>query len=603
MNGRIPEETVEQIRQTADIVEVISDYVQLKKQGKQYTGLCPFHGEKTPSFSVSPDKQLYYCFGCGASGNVFSFLMNHENFTFIETVQHLAKRTHIDLPEQVVTTNEQTSKPQDEMIQGHELAAKLYHHILTLTEEGKIGLEYAKQRGFTKEQIEHFQIGVVPDRWDTLVTIFKKRNYTLTQMVKAGLLGRRESDGEYYDRFRNRLMFPIWNSQGKTVGFNARSLGDENPKYLNSSETPIFQKGQTLYAFHLARSSIRKANSALLFEGAVDVIAAWGAGIHHAIATLGTALTDEQARRIRRNAETVTICYDSDRAGIDAAFRAATILENAGCIVKVAVMPEGLDPDDFIKKFGAERFKNDVIGASLTVMAFKMRFLRKGRNMNDENERIQYIEDVLKEVSTLPRAIERDHYVRQLADEFSLSLDALKQEQFRIYREKKNQSTYQKSADPIPKKNEGKKSFEQKKLLPAYHNAERFLLSHMIRNVEIAEKVQERIGGQFNVDEHHAIAAYLYAFYGEGNEPDPGSFVQRINDEAIKRLASEIAMQAVEEECSPQVIDDYIKQIENYPKWVEIHKKQLELKREQDPIVFAQLQMELIKMKKELQSS
>ncbi|KMK75965.1 DNA primase [Alkalihalobacillus pseudalcaliphilus] len=603
VNGRIPEEVVEQIRQSSDIVEVISDFVQLKKQGKQYTGLCPFHGENTPSFSVSPDKQLYHCFGCGASGNVFSFLMNHENYSFLETVQKLAERSRIELPENVQSTDVVKNQPYQVMLDGHELAAKLYHHILLLTKEGKKGLEYATDiRGFTKEQIEHFQIGVVPDRWDTLVTVFNKRNLALNQMVIGGLLGTQESSGDYYDRFRNRLMFPIWNAQGKVVGFNGRSLGEDKPKYLNSPETPIFHKGQTLYAFHLARSEIRKSNTAILFEGAVDVIAAWGAGIQHSIATLGTALSQEQAKRIRRNAEMVTICYDSDKAGIEAAFKASQILEEVGCNVKVALMPNGLDPDDYIKKFGAERFKNDVLGASLTVMAFKMHYLRKGRNLQDESERLQYIDLVLSEIANLPRAIERDHYLRQVAEEFSLSLDALKQEQYRLYREGKKQTT------PVHAKTEQgvkleKRNFEQKKLFPAYHNAERLLLSHMIRNEEIAEKVQERIGGHFNVDEHHAIAAYLYAFYGEGLEPNPGAFIQKISDGRIQRLASEIAMLKIDEDCSEQVIEDYIKQIENYPKWVEIHKKQLELKHEQDPLVFAKLQMEIIKMKRELQSS
>ncbi|GAF65942.1 DNA primase [Bacillus sp. TS-2] len=599
-NGRIPEALVEKIRQSSDVVDVISDYVQLKKQGKQYIGLCPFHGEKSPSFSVSQDKQLYHCFGCGASGNVFSFLMNHDNLTFVESVRHLAKRSEIELPKEVTSIEERTSIPHSEMMAGHEMASRLYHHILTLSEEGKIGLDYAKGRGFSKQQIEHFKIGFVPNRWDTLVTIFKKRNFNLPEMQKAGLLGQRDSDQQYYDRFRDRLMFPIWNHQGKVIAFSGRSIGDEKPKYLNSSDTPIFHKGQVLYAFHLARPAIRKSNAAVLFEGAVDVIAAWGAGVNQGIATLGTALTEEQAKSIRRNAEVVTICYDSDKAGVEAAVRAASILENAGCMVKVAVMPEGNDPDDFIKKFGAERFKNDVIGASLTLMAFKMRFLRKGKNLNHESERMLYIEEVLTEIATLSKAIERDHYLRQLSEEFQLSLEALKQEQYRIFREKKKQSTFQRNDHQQPK--EAKRSFEKKRLLPAFQNAERLLLSHMMRSEDIAERVRERIGGQFNLDEHHAISAYLYAYYGEGFDPDPSAFVQRISDESIKRLASEIAMLSVDEESSDQVIEDYIKQIENYPKWVEIHNKQLNLKQEHDPIMFAKLQMEIIQMKKELQS-
>ncbi|MDV2683136.1 DNA primase [Alkalihalophilus lindianensis] len=596
MSSRIPEEKIEQIRKTTDIVEVISDYVQLKKQGRQYTGLCPFHGEKTPSFSVSQDKQLYHCFGCGAGGNVFSFLMEHEGYSFVDAAKQLADRANIELP----VSNQREANPnspQKMMMDGHELAAKLYHHVLTLTEEGSGGREYAKARAFQKEQLEHFQIGFAPNRWDSLKIIFEKREFNLDVMANAGLLGTRESDQGHYDRFRNRLMFPIWDGQGKVIAFGGRSIGDEKPKYLNSAETPIFHKSKTLYAIHLARPSIRKENAAILFEGYVDVVAAWGAGVKNGVATLGTALTEEQAKLLRRNAETVTLCYDSDRAGIEAAFRSAGILEQVGCHVKIALMPEGLDPDDFIRKFGADRFKTDVIGASLSLMAFKMRFLRKGKNLQDEGERLRYIEEVLTEIASLPRAVERDHYLRQVAEEFSLSLDALKQEQFQIYRAKKQQKRSDKEQ---PIKRTTTKALSQKKLLPAYKNAERLLLAHMMRDVEIAEQVQERIGGQFNVDEYHAIAAYLFAYYGEGNEADPSRFVQRLDDPTLMRIASELAMLPINEECSDQEIIDYMKQIENYPKWVDIQQKELLMKQEHDPVAAARLKMEIIQMKKQL---
>ncbi|WP_100372404.1 DNA primase [Bacillus sp. FJAT-45037] len=595
MSSRIPEETIEQIRQQTDIVEVISDYVQLKKQGRQYTGLCPFHGEKTPSFSVSQEKQLYHCFGCGAGGNVFSFLMEHEGYSFVDAAKHLANQVNIDLPE-IEQRDSSTNTPHKMMIDAHALAAKLYHHVLTLTEEGLTGREYAKVREFTKEQLEHFQIGFAPDRWDSLTIICEKRGFNLDTVAKAGLLGVRDSDQGYYDRFRNRLMFPIWDGQGNVIAFGGRILGSEKPKYMNSSETPIFHKSKTIYALHLARPTIRKENAAILFEGYVDVVAAWGAGIQNGVATLGTALTTEQAKILRRNAETVTICFDSDRAGTEAAFRSASILESAGCHVKVALMPDGLDPDDFIRKFGAERFKTDVIGASLSLMAFKMRFLRKGKNLQDEGERLRYIEEVLVEISTLTRAVERDHYLRQIADEFSLSLDALKQEQFQLFRAKKQKDQQHKQ----PETRRTTKVLTQKKLLPAYKNAERLLLAHMMRDAEIAEQVQERIGGNFNVDEHHAIVAYLYAYYGEGRESNPSEFVHRLEDPELIGLASELAMLSVNEECSEQEIIDYMQQIESYPKWVEIQQKEIEMKQEHDPVAAAKLKMEIIKMKKQL---
>ncbi|WP_017728374.1 DNA primase [Halalkalibacterium ligniniphilum] len=598
MNPRIPQEKIEEIRRSVDIVEVVSDYVQLKKQGRNYLGLCPFHGEKTPSFTVSADKQLYHCFGCGAGGNVFTFLEELEGYSFMEAVQQLSKRANISLPEWGNAEKSERPTLQNELITGHEFAAKFFHHVLTLTEEGKLARQYLKERGFTREQIDHFHLGFAPDHWDALATVFQKRKMDLEKMEQGGLLLRRESDGKVYDRFRNRVMFPIWDGKGNVIAFGGRILGDEKPKYLNSSESAIFQKGKTLYAFHLARPTIRKENEAVLFEGYVDVIAAWQAGIRNGIATLGTSLTDEQARLVRRNAETVILCYDSDKAGTEAAFRSAAILEAAGCIVKVAMMPEGLDPDDYIQKYGSERFKMDVIGASLTLMTFKMRYLRRERNLQDEGERMRYIEEVLTEIAKLPKAVERDHYMRQLASEFSLSLEALKQEQYQIYRlmRKRKENRLEKSREVTSMR----KDFEQKRLLPAYQNAERILLSYMMKDEQIAETVQERIGGNFNVDEYHAIVAHLYAFYAEGHAPNPSQFIQRLGDETLIRIATEIMMLNVNEQLSDQELNDYLKQIETYPKWVEIRQREQQLKEEMDPLTAAKLQMEIIERKKQL---
>ena len=335
---------------------------------------------------------------------------------------------------------------------------------------------------------------------------------------------------------------------------------------------------------------------AILFEGYVDVIAAWGAGFQNTVATLGTSLTEDHARVLRRNAESIIICYDSDQAGLSAAFRSATILEQAGCVVKVAQMPEGLDPDDYIRKFGAHRFSTDVIGASLTLMAFKMQFLRKGKNLSDEGERMRYIEEVLAEISTLNRAVERDHYLRQLANEFSLSLEALKQEQYQIYRSQKKERH-----PATEQKQQVVRKLQTKRLLPAFQNAERMLLAHMMKDIEIAEKVEERIGGNFNIDEHQALAAYLFAYYSEGNLPDASQFIQRLDDETLIRLASELAMLSVNDQCQEQELNDYMKVIEHYPKRVKIKEKELEMKQVKDPIKAARLLMDINSMKRELE--
>ncbi|WNF37728.1 DNA primase [Bacillaceae bacterium IKA-2] len=600
MGSRISEEKLEKIRNSVDIVDVISEYVQLKKQGRNMIGLCPFHGEKTPSFSVSAEKQLYHCFGCGAGGNAFSFIMAIEGLEFLDSVKRLGAQVNIDLPELEKNDAPAATNEQNTMVAGSELAAKLYHHLLVQTEQGQGAREYLLQRGFNTEMIETFSIGFAPDTWDTLTLFFEKRNVRLEPMEQIGLLARRDFDGKLFDRFRNRIIFPIWNKDGKVVGFGGRVLGNEQPKYLNSSDSKIFNKSNILYGLHIARMEIRKKNEAVLFEGYVDVISAWQAGVKNSVATLGTAITDQQAKLIRRNAETVIICYDSDQAGLKATYRAIGILEAHNCYIKVARLPEGFDPDDFIQKYGQDKFRSEVIEANQTPMAFKMDYLRKGRNLQNEGERMKYIEEVLYEITSLSRVIERDHYLRQLGEEFSLSLDALKQELYRLNKHKKRQGNDQTTND-IPKV---KTTFiTQKKLLPAFHNAEKILLAYMMKDITVALAVQEKIKGNFNIDEYHAIAAHLYAYYGEGNEPNSSQFIQRLQDEKLSRIATEIAMMAISEELSEQELNDYLKRITNYPKVVEIEKKEKvrkEAENKEDHSQAARIAMEIIQMKKEL---
>ncbi|WP_077618837.1 DNA primase [Bacillus sinesaloumensis] len=601
MGYRIPEETIEKIRSSVDIVDVISEYVQLKKQGRNYFGLCPFHGENTPSFSVAPDKQIFHCFGCGAGGNVFSFLMDLEGYSFSEAASTLAKKANIDLsdfeqPSAVAEKNTDVSKMQE----AHELLKKFYHHLLLNTKEGERALEYLTNRGFTREIIEKFEIGYSLDSWDFATKFLQKRGFRPEMMERAGLLVKKEDTGTFFDRFRNRIMFPIWDHQGKTIAFSGRVLDKgQEPKYLNSPETLIFNKSKTLYNFHQARLAIRKQQQVVLFEGFADVIAADTADVPNAIGTMGTSLTDEHVKIIRRNVESVVICYDSDNAGLEAALRASTMLTNAGCYVRISTMPNGMDPDDYIKKYGAEKFKNDVIGASLTIMAFKMQYLRRGKNLQDEGERIRYIEDVLKEISSLEKAVERDHYLRQLSSEFSISLDALKQQQLQYYKsERKKRDNFSENRN-----NTKAKPTVSKHLLKAYHNAERYLIAYMLRDREIADKVQDQLQAEFNIEEHRAILMYLYAFYEEGHEPDISTFLTRIQDENIKRIVTDIAMMSIEEEVTDSVLSDYIKQVLNHKKMSMIKEKeseQLDAERSRDYLKAATIANEIIQMKKAL---
>lgn len=597
VQNRIPEETIEEIRQHTDIVDVVSEYVPLKKQGRNFFGLCPFHGEKTPSFSVSPEKQIFHCFGCKIGGNVYSFLMEIEGWSFLEAVQHLAEKANIELPQITLDTKRNGQSKQQEMLEMHNLLVKLYHYCLMETGYGKEALAYLKSRGIHEQTIKMFQIGYSPQSWDFSTNFLIRRGFSLDVAEAAGLIAKRSFDGKRFDRFRHRIMFPIQNAKGETIAFGGRIIHDGEPKYLNSPETLIFNKSSILYGFHLAREHIRKKRQAVLFEGYVDVISAWGAGVLNAIATLGTALTSEQANRIRHSSESVIICYDSDSAGMNATLKAAELLERVGCLVKVANLPDGYDPDDYIQKYGGKKFRDDVLAQSLTVMSFKMKVMRANKNLFDEGERLKYIEDVLKEVSKLPNAIERDHYVRQIADEFSLSLDALKN-QLRFLRS-------QRLKDEETRLREGQlgNSLVKNKLLPAYQNAERMLLSHMMNNRDIALQVKDKLGGSFNIEIHSALAAYIYAFYSEHQTSNIRMLLNTIDDQDILQLASELAIIDINEQINEEALNDYIREIENYPKWKKIKEKTQEkiaAEQREDFITAAQIANEIIEMKKSL---
>ncbi|WP_116316533.1 DNA primase [Bacillus subtilis] len=602
MGNRIPDEIVDQVQKSADIVEVIGDYVQLKKQGRNYFGLCPFHGESTPSFSVSPDKQIFHCFGCGAGGNVFSFLRQMEGYSFAESVSHLADKYQIDFPDDITVHSgaRPESSGEQKMAEAHELLKKFYHHLLINTKEGQEALDYLLSRGFTKELIDEFQIGYALDSWDFITKFLVKRGFSEAQMEKAGLLIRREDGSGYFDRFRNRVMFPIHDHHGAVVAFSGRALGSQQPKYMNSPETPLFHKSKLLYNFYKARLHIRKQERAVLFEGFADVISAVSSGVKESIATMGTSLTDDHVKILRRNVEEIILCYDSDKAGYEATLKASELLQKKGCKVRVAMIPDGLDPDDYIKKFGGEKFKNDIIDASVTVMAFKMQYFRKGKNLSDEGDRLAYIKDVLKEISTLSGSLEQEVYVKQLASEFSLSQESLT-EQLSVF--SKQNKPADNSGETKTRRAHLTTKARQKRLRPAYENAERLLLAHMLRDRSVIKKVIDRVGFQFNIDEHRALAAYLYAFYEEGAELTPQHLMARVTDDHITQLLSDILMLQVNQELSEAELSDYVKKVLNQRNWSMIKEKEAEraeAERQKDFLRAASLAQEIVTLNRSL---
>ena len=603
MANQIPEEVIEEIRKANDVVDVIGEYVQLKKQGKNYFGLCPFHGEKTPSFSVTQEKQIFHCFGCQKGGNVVTFLMEMENFSFYEALKHLADRAGVQLPEQEYRKESSLSGENQSILSAYEWLTKLYHHLLKFTKDGKAGYNYFKERGINEEAVDAFQLGFAPNVKDFTAEFLEKKGFHQQLLIKAGLLSLQD-DHSVTDRFRGRVIFPIRNHLGKTIGFGGRAIMEQEPKYLNSSESELFQKGKLLYNFDLAKRHIRKQNEVILFEGYMDVISAYQAGFKNVIATMGTALTENQAKLLRRYVDTVILCYDSDNAGLEGTYKAAELLRKTGCQVKVTNMENGMDPDDFIKQFGAEAFDNQVIKASDTYMGFYMRYLKKDYHLNLEGDRIEYVENVLKQLAMIDSSIEREYYLKELSNEYSISLDTLKDElnnnrqKAGIHKDKREKNRYT---------NRGSSFTKQRKLLPAFHNAERQLISYMLQDVNITDKVQEEIGAAFNVDEHKIIATHLYAFYEAGHPADVSLFIEKLSDQRVKQLVAEIAMAPVLEDISDQVIHDYIRiiraEMSDKVSVKSLKEAQKLAEQQNDPIKAAQIAMQIIEIRKQWEQS
>ncbi|ENH97497.1 DNA primase [Gracilibacillus halophilus YIM-C55.5] len=599
MTERVANQEVEAIRQSNDIVDIVGEYVQLKKQGRNFFGLCPFHSENTPSFSVNQDKQIFHCFGCGKGGNAITFMMEIEGFTFQQTMAYLAEKAGKPIPQDFQDTSSNHSSEDQAILEAHQWLTKLYHHLLRHSQDGKQALAYLHQRGFTDETIDQFQIGYSPNSRDFVVQFLEKKGFHRQTMVKAGLLTTNDQE-HYYDRFRGRAIFPIRNHIGKTVGFVGRAIDGQEPKYLNSSDSSLFQKSKLLYNFDLARSEIRRKNEAILFEGSLDVMAAYQANVKNGIASLGTSLTETHAKMLRRYVDTVLLCYDGDDAGQEATYKALKLLKKTGCTVKVGAMPHEYDPDSYIQSYGENAFVSNVIHHSESDMTFLMRYYKKDFNLQQEGDRIRYVESVIDEIAQLERPIERDHFIRELAEEFSLSLDILKQElNARI---QSNQQMTDKRT------NFGHTNHGSNWKLPerkAFHNAERQLIAYMLQDEMIAEKVKEEIGSRFNIEAHQIIVTYLYGYYEEGNEPDPSHFLTYIDDADIQQIVVELSMVENDWEITNRELDDYIRIIlaeqTDHAKIKQLEKEQKQIEKS-DPLKAAQIAMEIIQIKKQLKN-
>ncbi|PKR79018.1 DNA primase [Halalkalibacillus sediminis] len=608
MAYNIPEEFIDQVISNNDIVDVISDHIKLSKKGRNYFGLCPFHGENTPSFSVAPDKQIFHCFGCGKGGNVIKFVMEMESLSFVEAIKHLANKSGEALPEEWQKQESQSnySSEQQNIIQAYEWSTKLFHHVLRHTSDGKDGLNYLKNRGFELETIEHFQLGYSPQKDQFLSSFLKGKGFELDSLTEYGLLTKRDGNS-YHDRFIGRIIFPIKNHQGKVVAFGGRSTQPEmEPKYLNSPESQLFQKGQILYNFHDARKHVQKNNREIvLFEGNLDVIKAYQAGVKNAVATLGTSFSEYQAAILNRYADHVIICFDGDKAGKNASYKTAKILKKAGLQVRIANIPNEMDPDDYIDAYGAEKFKKQIIQAAESFVSFYLNHLKKQYNLSLDHERVTYIEKALDIIAQVENSVERDFYLKELEDSFDLYRDTLEKEIEKRRRIKEQTKDKDKT---VNNNNATKHEWNKNhKILSAYQNAERYLIAHMLRDPYITERVQDRLGSSFNIQEHQVLVTYLYAYYEEGNAADTSKFIDRLPDENLQNLVSKLALLPLNEALTDHELEDYFfaitreSEIDHEVRELEKMLKQAE--KENDPKSAARIGMKIIELKKKSKQS
>ncbi len=416
---RYSDELLDEIKSKNDIVDIVSQYVVLKRAGRNYMGLCPFHKEKSGSFCVSPDKQIFHCFGCGVGGNVFHFISKIENLNFKESVEMLANRAGVELPVSGNFEDDKLAKLKSRVYEVNKCAAEFYHENL-YKPTAKPGQEYVKKRHLDNKTLKAFKIGY-SGRFNELYTELKSKGFTEEEIL-ASCLVNKNPDGKFIDRFRNRLMFPIFDTNERVIAFGGRVLDDSKPKYINSPEDIVYSKGRHLFAFNIARKYNSK--TIIMVEGYMDAVSLHQRGIHNAVASLGTALTEAQGRLLRRSCEKVIIGYDADGAGQAATLRGLEILQNLGCDIRILQIEGAKDPDEFVVKYGPERFQM-YVDKAISLVEFKVKMLKKSLDLDNVNDKIKFLNEVAKIVAKVENSMEREVYVDKISLEYKVSKDAI----------------------------------------------------------------------------------------------------------------------------------------------------------------------------------
>ncbi len=557
--ARYTQNSISEVSLKNNIVDVVSSYVKLKRNGNSYTGLCPFHKEKTPSFHVSEDKQLYYCFGCGAGGNLFDFVMKMENLDFVDTLKFLAQRAGVTLVEEKggYQQNQEEVNLKQRIYEMNVVAAR--HFVDNLRDaKATVAHQYVAKRAISKETAIKFGLGYAKDEWSDLCDYLRDKGYTDEEMVKGGLAVKNDK-GRVYDKFRNRLMFPIINVRGSVIAFGGRALGDDPAKYMNSPETPVFHKGRNVFNLNQAKQFGQK-DGLILVEGYMDVASLHQHGIMNVIAGLGTAFTPEQAALLGRYSSRIYVCYDSDAAGQAAALKAVDILSDAGNKIKVVQYSGAKDPDEYIQKKGIESFKKclvDAVGAT----EYKVMRLRENFDLTDVDGKVAFVTQAAEILASIENQIEREAYVKRIAAETDISSNAILAEINKIIYKKGQKSTQ--SAKYIEKRENVRDASmvaDTQAIGAATYKAETMLLNIMFYGQKAFEIAKDELSGElFANDDHKKLFEAIIDYKSETAEAQAAGFLSYI-EPAIKQKAAAILYR--EYECdSVQAAKDMIKKL------------------------------------------
>lgn len=506
--ARYSEEILEDIRQSNDIVDVISQYVRLKRSGRNFFGLCPFHNEKSPSFSVSPDKQIFHCFGCGVGGNIFTFISKIEGISFREAIEVLAERANIQLPKLENNVDSVKEELKAKVYKVNKFTAEFYHENLYKS-SSKVAQEYIKKRKLNNETLKSFQIGF-SGKFNELYNALKQEGFGEQEILESGLVNKNDN-GKFIDRYRNRLMFPICDARGRVIAFGGRVLDDSKPKYINSPENVVYSKGRHLFGLNVAKKGDTK--TLLIVEGYMDVISLHQRGITNVVAALGTALTQQQGWLLRKNAEKVILGFDSDGAGQTAIVRSLEILQNMGCDMRVLQMEGAKDPDEYILKFGVVRFQN-LMQNAISLFEFKVKILKQGLNLDSSNDKIKFLNEIAKLLAKIDNTMEKEVYIERIAKTYDISKEAIYAQVNKLsYANSKGGQILEKSK-PTPRL----RKKEEKTVSDSIKKRENTILSILINKPESYELISNRIKPKdYKYQLNQTLAIKLYEELEKGN--------------------------------------------------------------------------------------